>query len=73
MVNGESADAWTDAFPAALYAKTYETPVVLGGTTTVLPETSSWLSPGNAAKTQVICGYSVGVNKACTHGPAASN
>lgn len=72
VVNGESEDAWTDAFPAALYAKRFELPVVLSGRDELLPETSKWLAPGGYRKppTRVICGFSVGPVKQCAFNPA---
>ena len=72
VVNGESEDAWTDAFPAALYAKRFELPVVLSGSNKLLPETFKWLAPGvhRTPPTRVICGYSVGPVKQCAFSPA---
>uniref|UniRef100_UPI00300C3C64 hypothetical protein n=1 Tax=Stomatohabitans albus TaxID=3110766 RepID=UPI00300C3C64 len=74
VVNGEHEDAWTDAFPAALFAKRYELPVVLSGKDALLPETATWLAPGATRKppTRVICGYSVGSLQACAFSPATA-
>ena len=74
VVNGESEDAWTDAFPAALFAKRYELPVVLSSTSTLLPETTSWLTPGatRTPPTRVVCGFSVGPVKECAFTPGTA-
>lgn len=74
VVNGESEDAWTDAFPAALFAKRYELPVVLTGKDALLPETKTWILPGQNRKppTRVICGYSVGNVKECGYSPTTA-
>ena len=74
VVNGESEDAWTDAFPAALFAKRYKLPVVLSSTSTLLPETTSWLTPGatRTPPTRVVCGFSVGPVKECAFTPGTA-
>ena len=71
VVNGEDERAWTDAFPAALYAKRYATPVLLTTSHTLMPESIAWMGPGLSQhpKTQVICGYSVGPVPECTYSP----
>lgn len=71
MVNGEAEDAWTDAFPAALYAKRYAVPVVYANNASTSKETQAWLRPGQTGKdqTRVICGYSVSSNQHCQYGP----
>lgn len=73
MVNADAADAWTDAFPAALYAKKYDVPVILTSDTIVSNASRDWLNPGQIkpVPTNIICGYSVDLhNQVCTHAPA---
>lgn len=72
VVNGDDEDAWTDAFPAALYAKRYNLPVVLSASTSLKPESAQWLGPGvhRNPPTRVICGYSVGPMAQCGYVPA---
>lgn len=72
VVDGEDDHAWTDAFPAALFAKRYQVPVVLTGKAGASPETTTWLKPGEIQQTptRVFCGFSVGLSQsACTLSP----
>lgn len=74
LVDADSETAWTDAFPAALYAKTYAMPLLLSNSKTTSPETRDWLLPGRIKPlpTRIICGYSVTDLRACTHFPVDS-
>ncbi len=52
LVDGANADAWADAFPAALFASQQLTPIVLVSGDTVPPETETYLTDGG---TPLVC------------------
>lgn len=59
LIDGQSADSWTDGFPAAAYAARKDAPVVLGnsGSASLPPVTQSFLSAGPGAK--LVTGWTV--------------
>jgi putative cell wall-binding protein len=63
LVDGGAADAWADAFPAALFASRTLTPIVLANGDVMPEATTAYLVGGNT--TPLICGTSVST-VACT-------
>lgn len=56
LVDGTDPDAWADAFPAALFAGSSSTPIVLADGDTLPEPTSAWLTGGGVP---LVCGTTV--------------